>query len=123
MRPRHGPEFKIQQTLIDFLTKRGWLVERLIGNAFQQGIPDLYCYHPKWGERWVDVKVKGHYSFTRAQKHKWPKWAKFGVGVWILTGVEDYDLLFQPPNWKDYWKDSWGQIDVEALLDDITETT
>lgn len=119
----HGPEFYIQQDLIKFLRVRGWLVERMIGNAFQMGVPDLYCYHPKWAERWVDVKRPGKgYSFTKAQKFKWPVWESFGVGIWILTGAdqENYDRLFKPPNWRDYWKPSWGEIpDIDALLDEL----
>ena len=61
--------------LIAFLKTRGWLVERMIGNAFQMGIPDLFCHHPKWGQRWIDVKRPGkNYTFTKAQKRKWPVW-------------------------------------------------
>ena len=121
--PKHGPEWHIQQDLIRFLEVRGWLVERLIGNAFQTGIPDLYCHHPKWGSRWIDVKQPGRYSFTKAQKRKWPKWERFGVGIWILTDAtqEQYDLLFQAPNWRAYWKESWDKLpDIDTLLEQIT---
>jgi hypothetical protein len=70
------------------------------------------------------VKVEGKYNFTKAQKIKWPVWEKFGVGIWILTGAdqENYDKLFQSPNWRDYWKDSWKtptQANIDALLDQI----
>jgi hypothetical protein len=97
-------------------------VERMIGNAFQSGIPDLYCYHPKYGERWIDAKVDGQYSFTKAQRFKWPIWEKYGVGIWILTGAnqQQYDRLFKAPNWRDYWKPQWGEkLDVFALLDEL----
>lgn len=119
---KHGPEWHIQQDLIEFLKARGWLVERLIGNAFQTGIPDLYAHHPKWGARWIDAKVDGHYSFTKAQKRKWPEWEKHGVGIWILTGADqdNYDKLFKAPNWRDYWKDSWGElVDIDKLLEEM----
>lgn len=122
-RPKHGQEWYIQQDLIAFLKARGWHVERMIGNAFQLGIPDLFIAHPKWGQRWIDVKRAGkNYSFTKAQKQKWPVWDRFGIGIWILTGAdqENYDRLFQKPNWQSYWKASWGQIpDVDALLDEL----
>lgn len=122
-RPAHGPEFFIQRDLVKYLEVRKWLVERMIGNAFQQGIPDLFLYHPKWGYRWVDVKRPGkNYSFTKAQKLKWPVWDSFGVGIWILTAAtqEEYDKLFQPPNWKAFWKASWGDIpNIDALLDEL----
>lgn len=122
-RPVHGPEFYIQQDLIKFLAARGWLVERMIGNAFQIGIPDIYCHHPKWSYRWIDVKRPGkNYSFTKAQKLKWPVWESFGIGIWILTAAnqEQYDKLFAPPNWREFWKASWGDLpDIDALLDEL----
>jgi hypothetical protein len=121
-RARHGPEWYIQNDLIDFLEARSWLVERIIGNALQSGLPDLFCHHVKWSSRWIDCKVKGHYSFTTAQKIKWPIWERHGVGIWILTAAtqEEYDLLFKPPNWRAFWKTSWDQRpDIDALLDEI----
>jgi hypothetical protein len=88
---------------------RGWLVERMIGNAFQYGIPDLYCAHPKYGQRWIDVKNPGDYEFTKHQKWKWPIWDKYGVGIWIIVDAteEEYEKLFQPPNWRSYWKEKY----------------
>ena len=126
MRAKHGPEYKIQSDLITYLRDREWLVERLIGNAFQKGVPDLFAFHKKWGFRWIDVKVEGKYSFTKAQRIKWPVWEAAGLGIWILTGAnqENYDRLFAPPNMMDYWKDSWKlptQEEIDRLLDDITE--
>lgn len=122
---RERPEAKIQAALIDFLEGRNWLVEPTHGNAFQKGLPDLFLAHVRHGQRWVDCKVKGKYSFTKAQKAKWPKWEKNGVGIWILTAAsqDEYDLLFQPPNWRKYWRDSYGQLeDIDALLRGLNET-
>jgi hypothetical protein len=121
-RAKHGPEWFIQRDLIAFLEARHWLVERMIGNAFQMGIPDLYVHHNKWGSRWIDCKVEGRYSFTKPQKRKWPLWDSFGVGIWIITAATqaEYDKLFKPPNWKEFWKPSWGEIpDIDALLAEI----
>lgn len=124
-RKKHGPEWQIQQDLIAFLQARSWHVERMIGNAFQMGIPDLFIAHIKWGTRWIDVKAPGRYSFTKAQKIKWPIWSEFNIGIWILTGATEaqYDRLFAKPNWKDYWKPSWGNIptlaDIDLLMADI----
>lgn len=124
MRAKHGPEWHIQQRLIEYLRTRGWLVERVIGNAFQMGLPDLFAHHPKWGSRWIDVKVEGHYSFTRAQKHKWPLWEHFNLGIWILTDAtqEEYDKLFAPPNWRQFVKVTWkvlSEEDIDQLLQEI----
>lgn len=122
----YSREATIQNELVAYLTARGWLVERLVGNAFQVGIPDLFCFHRTWGFRWIDVKVEGRYSFTKAQKLKWPFWEAFGCGIWILTGADEanYKRLFGPPNWRDY--DRWNcQVpclaDIDRLLDEIED--
>jgi hypothetical protein len=110
-RPRHGPEWRIQQDLIEYLRIRDWLVEVTHGNIYQIGFPDLFLAHKKYGTRWVDVKNEERYTFTAAQREKWPIWDSFGVGVWILTAAneENYQRLFQPPNWRAYWKASWTE--------------
>lgn len=130
MGKRERPEAKIQAALVEFMEDRGWLIEVTHGNTYQQGIPDLWCFHPKYGYRWIDCKVKGRYSFTKAQKIKWPRWETFGVGIWILTAADDeeYDKLMAPPNWRVYWKKSWGELpDIDELLaslwDDDDETS
>lgn len=126
-RAKHGPEWFIQRDLTHYLEVRGWLVERMIGNAFQVGIPDLYIHHPKWGSRWVDVKHPDRYYFTTAQRQKWPLWDSVGIGIWILTAADQvaYDKLFGPPNWKDYWKDSWDPIptlaNIDRMLDELAK--
>jgi len=116
------PEAVIQADLIEFLGARGWLVEHTHGNLYQVGFPDLYLFHKTWGERWVDCKVKGRYSFTNAQKVKWPLWESFGVGIWILTAASDdeYAKLFTKPNWRVYWKKSWGELpSVDELMAEL----
>lgn len=120
-RAKHGPEYHIQEALIEYLEDRGWYVKRMIGNAFQSGVPDLYCHHLEWRARWIDVKVEGRYTFTRQQKIEWPRMEKFGCGIWILTGAnqEQYDRLFGPPNWRDYWKPQWDLPDIDGLLDQV----
>jgi len=122
-RNKHGPEYSIQADVIQFLQARGWHVERMIGNAFQMGIPDIYCYHKKWGERWIDIKNPVHYEYTKAQRWKWPIWEAAGIGVWIMVGAtdEEYDKLFKPPNLRDYWKPKYD-IDIDGLLDDLDKT-
>jgi hypothetical protein len=121
---RHGPEWHVQQDLIEYLQVRGWLVQSMHGNLYQTGVPDLYCHHPKWGARWIDCKNPEAYSFTRAQRIKWPLWEQYGVGIWILTAAtqEQYDKLFARPNWRQFWKASWRMPDlseIDALLKTI----
>jgi hypothetical protein len=97
-------EWAIRRDVKEMLEQRGWLVEITHGNAFQSGLPDLFCFHRKWGERWIDLKRPKGYSLTRAQRRKWPIWEEAGLGVWILTDATQaaYDLLFAPPNWRCY---------------------
>lgn len=120
---KHGPEWYIQNDLIEYLEARHWLVERLVGNALQKGIPDLYIHHKEWGERWIDVKNPVSYSFTKEQKRKWPLWEQHGVGIWILTAADqaEYDKLFARPNWRKYWKPAWDKPKptIDSLLDQI----
>jgi hypothetical protein len=120
IRPGHGPEWREQQKIIKYLRARQWLVEVTNGNQYQVGIPDLYLAHLKFGQRWVDVKNASQYTFTKAQKSKWPKWEKYGVGIWIMTSCDDYDCLFKPPNWRVYWKSSWDkEPTIDELLDEL----
>lgn len=123
-RPKHGPEWCIQRDVIAFLKIRGWHVEHTHGNLFQTGFPDLYAMHPKWGSRWIDCKQPKKYTFTKAQKIKWPLWELFKIPIWILTAAtqEEYDKLFAPPNFRLYWKASWDVptlADIDKLLDEM----
>jgi hypothetical protein len=105
----------------------GWWVEVTHGNRFMSGFPDLYLTHPDHGARWVDVKVEGKYEYTEAQRKKWPIWHRFGTGIWIMTrgNQEQYEWLFNEPNWLDYWKKRYGDpfkaVDLETLLDSIND--
>ena len=122
-RNKHGPEWYIQRDLIRYLEDRGWLVERLIGNALQVGIPDIWIYHFDYGPRWIDVKNLTSYEFTPAQRDKWPKWEKHGVGIWILTAAtqSEYDKLFGDPNWRDYWKPKYNLPSIDEAIDALRE--
>jgi hypothetical protein len=113
------PEEKIREALREFLGIRGWLVEIMHGNAFQKGVPDCYAFRRDIGERWIDFKTPGAYSFTKSQRIKWPIWDRAGIGIWILTAAtdEEYAKLFGPPNWRDFWKDSWGVLDQDVAID------
>jgi len=121
-RSKTGPEAIIQRNFIRYLKDRDWGVERMIGNALQKGIPDIYVMHPEHGQRWIDLKNPHDYEFTKAQIIKWPEWEKKGTGIWIITGWadEDYDKLFASPNWRDYWKTKYDERRQE-LLDSLEE--
>ncbi len=104
------------------LRARGWEVEPMHGNLYQHGVPDRFVMHNRWGTRWIDYKVAGRYSFTRAQRLKWPRWDAKGVGVWIITAASEaeYKKLFEPANWRAYWRASYGEpVSIDKLLDEL----
>ena len=123
IRPKHGPEYVIQRDIMKYLRQRGWWVERMHGNMYQKGIPDLYITHLKFGQRWLDVKNPASWQYTKAQCQKWPVWHSYGIGIWILVAAteEEYDKLFKPPNWQDYWKPRYDDylISVDSLLAEL----
>lgn len=101
---RSGPEAVIESGFMDYLKVRDWMVERTHGNEYQMGFPDLFCAHPRYGIRWVEVKNPEKYEFTAAQLLLFPKFAAHGVGIWIVTAATEleYNKLFGPPNWFTY---------------------
>jgi len=122
-RSKDGPEAIIQGNFIDYVEARAWHVERMIGNQLQKGIPDIYIMHPEHGTRWIDLKNPKGYEFTTAQRLKWPIWEKHGTPIWIITGWfdSDYDMLFAPCNWRDYWKPKYDEkiVELEEDLQDL----
>lgn len=125
---RNSEEKRIRDKEIrPLLTGLGWLVEVTHSTKYFKGFPDLFLGHPQYGQRWVDVKVEGKYEYTAAQRDKWPRWHLHGVGIWIMTAGthEQYERLWKPPNWLDYWKSKYGdpfnQPDLEDLLNTIDD--
>ncbi len=94
------PERKIQNRLVAVLEARGWDVNQTHGNMYQCGFPDVYAFKEGKGQRWIEVKVRGKFSFTKAQLIWYPKMLRAGIGIWVLFGSEDEDiaLLDRKPN-------------------------
>ena len=83
-------------------------------------------FHKQWGHRWVEVKRPKGYSFTKRQKQRFPAWSAEGIGIWILTAAteEQYKLLFGPPNWRDFWRESMAIPDratVDRMIDMLAQ--
>lgn len=112
-------EAKLQKMFIAFLIERGWWIKATHGSVEQSGVPDLFITHPKYGYRWVDMKVRGRYRITAAQYQDWPQFCRYGSGVWIvslpktLVGSRNHKLckeemereykqLWEPFNWHTY---------------------
>jgi hypothetical protein len=95
------PEDLIVTQLKSFLKTRDWLVKKTHGNEYQSGFPDLFCYHKRYGLRWIEVKVSKTGHLQGSQIEFFRELAAVGCGVWILTAANDaqYQLLFKEPNW------------------------
>ena len=102
------PEAKIQKDLIAFLEERKWFVKVLHGNAFQQGLPDLFCCKRDSGYRFIEVKQPDKYMFTAAQADTFPKMTAAGVGIWVLSAATEYEYLAlgRKPNWWTYFTET-----------------
>ena len=74
IKPAKGPEYKIQQDIIPYLEDRGWKVRVMAASMYIYGFPDLWAGHPKYGERWIEVKNPASYKFTAAQIHLHSAW-------------------------------------------------
>lgn len=73
----------------------------IVGNALQHGLPDVFAAHPRFGQKWIEVKNPVAFSFTERQQQNFPKMAAAGVGIWILFSDSDDELkkLLKPANW------------------------
>lgn len=98
---RQGEETRIQLGIIAALEAQGWFCKITYGDEFQNGLPDVYATHPKYGPRWIEVKRPVGWKFTPAQSKVFPLLIANGSGVWVLTSVDQIGLLSQPCN---YWQ-------------------
>jgi len=62
--------------------------------------------------------------FARRQRQRFPAFERAGIGIWILTAAiqEEYDKLFAPPNWRQFWRPSFAvpkQSDVDEMTDEL----
>lgn len=107
---KRGPEAIIQAEIIAFLRAKEWYVRETHGNVYQNGFPDLFCCHRKYGHKWVEVKNPEAFSFTAAQLSEFPLLCANGSGVWILVAAteSEYNKLFTECNWLFYFMRKHG---------------
>jgi hypothetical protein len=101
-----GPEAIIQAAIINKLKTLDWSVRSTHGNLYQWGFPDLYAAHRRYGARWIEVKDPKRTGnvLTEAQMEFFSELHSKSIGVWILSGDDDYEIakLFKPYNWYHY---------------------
>ena len=68
-----SPEKHIRTQIVNYLRLREWIIMLTHGNRYQKGFPDLYCIHPSYGQRWVEIKI----SHTRSKLTAAQNWAIF----------------------------------------------
>lgn len=100
---KDNPEERIQKQIIKHLKERDWWVKSTHGNQFQYGFPDLFASHAKYGMRWIEVKNGLSWSFTPAQLREFPLMSAHGSPIWILCDPNEYDKLFKPENWYEWF--------------------
>jgi hypothetical protein len=99
----YATEKQVTEAVITWLRARGWWCKKTHGNQYQKGWPDWYISHPDHGPKWVELKSqRPDHKLEASQKIWFSQAERHGVGVWVMTGVADYRLLFEKPNWKDY---------------------
>lgn len=100
--PRKKIEHDKQEALRKVMKEHGWLTKKMHGNAYQSGIPDLYCIHPVYGARWVEMKKSYQDRLTPDQIRVFGELSQYGAKIWILMGPENYQWLFMPSNWQQW---------------------
>jgi hypothetical protein len=113
-----GPEAKIQHDVIHFLELRKWFVKVLHGNAYQQGMPDLFACKRGHGYRFIECKQPDKYMFTPSQVETFPELHKAGVGIWIMSAAfeHEYRKLWSPPNWWSYLDATKVRVRKEPIV-------
>lgn len=104
IKKKYGPEAEIQEAIMIYMSRRGWLMKETHGNLYSSGFPDLYATHSQYGIRWIECKQPTGYCFTPAQLDWFPKFTAHGTGIWILNAATDaeYGKLWHPANWWIY---------------------
>ena len=102
IRAKSPTEKLIQSKIRKALEATGALVRKSHGNRFQVGWPDLLVLHPEHPARWIEVKRPKTGRLTPGQRSEFEKWDAAGARIWVLTSVDQLDLLDTEPNWREW---------------------
>ena len=103
--PKHRgrPEGVGQDGLVRYMRARGWWCKKIHGGKFQSGLPDLYCCHPQYGQRWIEMKAPGG-KLRSSQVQNFGEMKRHGVDVFVLESEKHYGRLFKNANWMEYMR-------------------
>lgn len=91
-----------EKQLIAYMQSQGWLCMKLGASKFAPGWPDYYCYHQKYGHRWLEMKSQ-YEKLTKAQKYRFDLMSRAGDKIFVCHSKEDYITLFEEiDNWRKY---------------------
>lgn len=105
---------KVVVPLVTYMEhSQGWVCKKLHGSQFQEGMPDLFCYHYQYEPRFIECKVirNGDLHFTDAQMQNFPVMLARNVKIWLIAAHDlrkmdelkrAYNVLFGPPNLGPY---------------------
>ena len=68
---------------------------------YQSGLPDYVLFHLIYGTKWVEFKTATG-SLQDNQIARFNQMRRYGVGVYVITSVEEYELLMGPSNLGEY---------------------
>jgi len=102
LRQRPESEKTIQARIRRVLEDSGHFVRKAHGNRFQVGWPDLLVVNKVHGCRWIEVKRPKTGRLTPGQRSEFEKWDAAGARIWVLTSVDQLDLLDTEPNWREW---------------------
>lgn len=90
-------ETKVLRAVKSALQKLGWTAYRINSQDF----PDLYCTHPFYQPRWVEIKVPGA-KLRENQVRVFNRLEIENVKIYVMTGPEMANLINENPNWRHY---------------------
>lgn len=97
-----GSEYVIQEEIRKQLHAGGWDTFKMHGNAYQKGLPDIYCCHPIYGAMWIEFKKPGE-KISFVQLQTFSRIHRGKQKIFILENVIGWEkLIQQPPNWMSY---------------------
>jgi len=100
---------KVAKPFTTYLKGQGWHCENIHGNAYQDGLPDLYAVR-NGRQIFVEYKViedSGYVSYTPAQKRKFPVLMANGTPIYVIAAR---DLSGHDPKTMKEIKGLYSQI-------------